>query len=194
MAISMQCWSKYSVVADTSAGTLFSDLPDSKLRQLAEDSSARHIAGEVTTMESGSCADSLTAGKKRLRSYAFETFVWDLAVRTSRGRVPEGTLLDVPVYLRRWPNFTRLTPIPEAMRVSAVWVQQPRSLVNLYETLKVPIEHVFTLYSAAHAIGLAGVGQREVDGLLEPAAIDGSENEGLFGSILRKLTGRAIEA
>jgi hypothetical protein len=64
-----------------------------------------------------------------------EGFVWKLAVWTSRGRAPEGTGLDDPLYLRRWPNMTRLMITPNALRIGAIWMERPMTLLNRIATL-----------------------------------------------------------
>ena len=116
-----------------------------------------------------------------------DALLWKTALWASRGRVPAGTSLDTPVFLKRWPNMTRLLLFPHALRIAALWVDQPRSLLDTAETLNIPQRHVFGFYSAAHALGLAATSQRAVDTLIEPAPLQKNSRRGLFGSIVNRL-------
>lgn len=86
-----------------------------------------------------------------------ENFLWLAALAAARGRVPVGTDLHAPVGLKHWPNFTRLEPIPHAMRIAALWLEQPTGLLETAARLHIPQRYVFAFYSAAHAIGLVTV-------------------------------------
>ncbi len=78
-----------------------------------------------------------------------EPFLWKLAMRTSRGRVPANTNFTVPIKLIRWPNFTRTIITPHALRIAALWARQPTSLMDTASYLAVPLQHVFMFYTAA---------------------------------------------
>ncbi|MCU7817200.1 MAG: hypothetical protein KZQ89_16075 [Candidatus Thiodiazotropha sp. (ex Lucinoma kastoroae)] len=123
------------------------------------------------------------------REFPIQAFLWQLALWASRGRLPHGTDLSQPIYLRRWPNFTRLVMTPYALPIAALWVEQPRSLMDTAETLDIPQRYVFAFYSAAHAIQLAGETRRAVDTLIEPPAVKQSQHRGLFGRLLNRLRG-----
>ncbi|MET0070382.1 MAG: hypothetical protein ABW096_10100 [Candidatus Thiodiazotropha sp.] len=121
--------------------------------------------------------------------YPLQAFIWQLALWASRGRLPQGTKIHQPIYIRRWPNFTRLVITPYAMAIAALWAQQPRSLLDTASALNIPQRYVFAFYSAAHAIQLAGETRRAVDTLIQPPAVEGSTNRGLFGRLLDRLRG-----
>jgi len=78
-----------------------------------------------------------------------EPFLWKLAMRTSRGRVPTNTNFTAPIKLIRWPNFTRTIITPHALRIAALWARQPTSLMDTASYLAVPLQHVFMFYTAA---------------------------------------------
>ena len=78
-----------------------------------------------------------------------EPFLWKLAMRTSRGRVPADTNFTAPIKLIRWPNFTRTIITPHALRIAALWARQPTSLMDTASYLSVPLQHVFMFYTAA---------------------------------------------
>ena len=116
-----------------------------------------------------------------------EALLWKTALWASRGRVPTGTPLDVPAFLRRWPNLTRLLLFPHAMRIAALWTNQPQSLLATAHSLAIPQRHVFSFYSAANALGLASTSRRAVDTLLEPSPLPHNKRHGLFSRILNRL-------
>jgi hypothetical protein len=84
----------------------------------------------------------------------FDRFLWNVTLWTSRGRLPEGTPIDVPLRLKCWPNFTRLTETPYAMSIAALWCRQPYSLLRICQVLDVPQRYVFGFYSAVNSAGL----------------------------------------
>lgn len=83
-----------------------------------------------------------------------DTFLWDLALWTYKGAVPSSTDLAKKIILIYWPDLPRLTEIPNAMRISALWVSCPMTLVETIDVLNVPKEDVFNFYTAASTIGL----------------------------------------
>ena len=177
------------IATDTSHRRVFVNFPPTRLPDLAAVERPAATRPAVTELDSLD-PDAPIPDGGCVYEQALDRFLWHLAVATARGRVVEGTPLDAPVYLRRWPNFTRLQPSDDAMRIAAVWVQQPRSLLNLYETLKVPVENVFTFFTAAQAIGLAGLARRESDALIEPAVANPSP----YGNLINAVFNRFVRA
>jgi hypothetical protein len=116
--------------------------------------------------------------------------IWDLALRTSRGRVPEGTDLSVAHYLQSWPNFTRLPRTPQGMRIASLWVENPRTLDDIALNLGIEQADVYSFYSAATAIGLSGPAKRQVDKLIAPRNVTNKEisAKSLLSSILRHIS------
>jgi hypothetical protein len=122
-------------------------------------------------------------------TYALPTLFWKVALWASRGRLPEGTSLTQPIYLRRWPNFTRLEVTPYAFAIAALWAEQPRSLLDTARHLLIPQRYVFAFYSAAKSLQLAGETRRAADTLLKPPEITASRQRGLLGRLLDRLRG-----
>lgn len=116
-----------------------------------------------------------------------EALLWKSALWASRGRVPAGTTLEMPAFLRNWPNMTRLLLFPHALRIAALWASEPYSLPDTATALGIPQRYVFGFYSAANALGLADSTKRNVDTLFEPAPIQKNHQRGLFGRILDRL-------
>jgi hypothetical protein len=124
------------------------------------------------------------------RFHSMEAFLWKVACWASKGRYPVGIDLNTPVYLKRWPNFTRLLVTPHAMRIAALLIQGPRTLANVASVLDIKPQYVFIFISAACSLGLAGQVKREADVLLELPTIAPNKNQGLLGRILSKLRGK----
>jgi hypothetical protein len=131
------------------------------------------------------------APPRGMQATSTEAFLWKLTAWIARGRMPLGGNPTLPVVLRHWPNLTRLLLLPNAMRIAALWMAQPRSAFSSARALKVPLSHVLTFYSAAHAIGLVALPKRQVDFLFQPEPVAEHRSRGLLGRILDKLRGFA---
>lgn len=140
----------------------------------------------LSELESGAARllqEELVEGATRLES---SDLLWRIGVWSSDGRLPEGTDVRERFYLRCWPNFTRLMEIPQALRIAALWVREPATFEFLVQTLGVGFEDVYTFYSAANAISLAGPARREADYLLANEVRRDPE-ESRFNAFVRRL-------
>jgi DNA-binding NarL/FixJ family response regulator len=133
---------------------------------LADLASLDFSGGQISVSE---CA---MPGKNFQLQLELEAFLWRLALYTYRGRLPEGIDVNKPVYLKYWPNLTRLEPTPNAMRIASLLCRQPVALAFIVRILNVPQKHVFNFFAAANAIGFAGPAVREVDNMLLPSYPD----------------------
>jgi hypothetical protein len=133
-------------------------------------------------------ADARYAGKTY--SVPQEMFMWSLGAMTSRGRLAASCRADERVYLRRWPNLTRISHTANEMRIVAYWVRQAISPQEMVAALGVPEREVFSVYTAACAAGLAGKARREADGIWEAPPVAEPRERGLFSSILNRLLQR----
>ena len=118
---------------------------------------------------------------------SMDAFMWKLAIWTSKGRYPSGIDIERPVFLRRWPNFTRLIVTPHALRIAALLINEPRTLLNISDVLKIKPQYVFVFISSCYALGLVGQAVRRADQLIAPAEIKETKSGGLFRKILSKL-------
>lgn len=119
-----------------------------------------------------------------------ENFMWKIAIWTSKGRYPAEIDLQTPVYLSRWPNMTRCIAVPHALRISALLIEEPKTLTDISKMLHVKHEYVFAFFSAAHAIGIAGQATKlAVDDGHKPKQAK-TESKGLLGKIMNKLRGK----
>ena len=120
---------------------------------------------------------------------SMDAFLWKLACWTSRGRYPNLINYEFPVFLKNWPNFTRVLITPHALRIAALLIRGPRTMVNTAQVLNIRPEYVFIFVSAAHAVGLLGQAKRTADSLLQAQNIMPSKSQGLLGRIMSKLRG-----
>lgn len=118
-----------------------------------------------------------------------DAFLWKLSIWTSKGRLPSGLYANHPVYLKQWPNFTRLMITPDAMRISALLAQGPRTPLEIVRELNVRPEYVFAFLTACHAIGILDQSTRQTDELVATEKTKVSKKPGLLGKILSKLRG-----
>ncbi len=116
-----------------------------------------------------------------------DAFLWKLAIWTSKGRYPRAIDYQLPVYLKEWPNFTRLFITPHAIRIAALLIKGPRTMQNVAEMLDIKPKYVFVFISAAYAVGLAGQAKRVSDSLVQSEGIKPNKGQGLFGRILNRL-------
>lgn len=124
---------------------VYSNIPPAKLRSVAfiplQSSDYKTTYLSYAQLESYS---------NHLDFVHLEKFLWDLSLWTSRGRLPEGTDTTKPIKISRWPNLTRLTPIPHCTQVIAAWQKKSLSLNDTVKKLSVPEKHVFGLYSSMY--------------------------------------------
>jgi hypothetical protein len=119
-----------------------------------------------------------------------EALLWKAAAWTYRGRLPVGLPPNKRVYLRHWPNLTRLLELPDAMRIAALLNEQPMSMARVAEALQIPQRHVFAFCACAYSIGLLGLAKRAADHLLEPTPAPPERGERqLLGRIMHYLKG-----
>jgi len=187
--LNVDCWKGRRLILNTSENQAYTDLTDSQLKNLGVATINEEFTIDIKA-KCGTGKQSLELNEcDGLRVTSIDYFIWDLALRTARGRVPKGTDLTSPLYLQRWPNLTRLPNTPNAMRIAALWVGNPRTLDDIADHLAIGKYDVYSFFSAALSIGLAGSAKRQVDSLIAPRKIQDSNTSkrGLFSSILRHL-------
>jgi len=122
------------------------------------------------------------------QNWKMESFMWLISLWSSRGKLPKGTALDIPVYLIQWPNLTRLDIVPHAVRISALLYDQPHTLPEVAKKLGIEQRYVFGFYSACKAIGLSNTTKRHVDSLFVPDKPAENKNKSILSKLLDKLT------
>ncbi len=144
----------------------------------------------VMTISPESAVKLKEDGRDLSKLQRMDALIWKVALWTSAGRVPDDIDLNRPVYLRNWPNFTRLLVFPHALRIAALLSEQPRSLLNIAETLNIRQQYVFAFFSAARALGLADQAMRQSESLIAPPPVEPKKNTGVLRKILQRLLRR----
>ncbi len=186
--IHIHCWLDCVLILYPGEGKAYTNLSDSQFKYLGVVPCQKDFT--VTKNPGSTDCESLSEqNKSRLQEVSIDYLLWDLALRTARGRVPQGTDLSRLHYLRCWPNFPRLPNTPHGMRMASVWVNNPCNLSDIAEKLNIATSDVYTFYSAALAIGLSGLAKRKADYLIESTVSRTTEfsKRGLFASIIRSL-------
>ncbi len=164
-----------------------------------EDKQLRAFAG-VTISKNGAKAMSLTAidqsnfdMKEKMEGF-FDSdhFLWKLAIWTSKGRFPDTIDISKPVYLKQWPNFTRLVVTPHAMQIAALLIRGPRTAMSIADALNIKPQYVFVFISAANVLGIVGQARRQVDELISPSEVKATKSKGLLSRVLDRLRGKGI--
>lgn len=138
----------------------------------ADDSLLKQMAGTWLDMDSMnvSSVDAETAlnlaDVEKIQD--FSSFLWKLALWTSKGRYPKTIAVDSPVYLKQWPDFTRYIVTPHALRISGLLIGRgPETMITIAELLAIELRYVYIFISASHALGLAAQAKRQVDSLIQ---------------------------
>lgn len=134
-------------------------------------------------------AQTMGLGGSLDKFQSMDAFLWKLACWTSKGRYPHLIDYSQPVYLKSWPNFTRLLITPHALRIAALLIQGPRTLTNVAKVLDIKPQYVFVFASAAYALGLMGQAKREADNLVQQPEVKIGKGQGLLSRIMNKLRG-----
>lgn len=132
---------------------------------------------------------SVTADIDVERIQEMDAFLWKLAIWSSKGRYPHSIDINSPIYLKRWPNFTRYIVTPHALRISSLLIGRgPQTLPNIASLLDIELRYVYVFISAAYALGLAGQAQRQADALIRPELpVKAPERKGILNRIINKL-------
>jgi len=159
----------------------------------ADDKQLRAFAGIVIKSGKGMSLSSVGqnssgyVNEKMENFYDIDAFIWKLAIWTSKGRYPEAIDINKPVFLKHWPNFTRIVVTPHALQIAALLIDGPRTLINIADSLKIKPQYVFVFISAAHAIGLVGQAERNADVITAPSEVKKTKSKGLLSRILGRL-------
>lgn len=186
----VQCWKDRRLILLPDQGKAFTDLTDSQLKNLGVAAINEDFIVEINSVYGAGKGEQSESEIDGLRPISIDYLIWDLALRTARGRIPEETPESGLLYLQSWPNFTRLPHTPHGMRIASLWVNNPRTLDDIAVNLDIELTDVYSFYSAAAMVGLASNASRKVDSLIAPKEVDKKKSlkRGLFASILRHIS------
>jgi len=188
-SISVRCEKDPQLILFPHEGRVLNGLSNGQLERLSEAKDTAEFTFEINNDVTNSTGSSI-GNTDELQFISIDYLIWDLAWRTARGRVPIGTDLSRLFYLRCWPNFSRLPQISHGMRITSLWVDEPRTLDGIATSLEIEKAEVYSFYSAAVATDLAGTANRQADGLIESsrsAIKKGVLMSGVHNAILRHI-------
>jgi len=84
-----------------------------------------------------------------------DELMWHAGFHASEGRLLEGSYRDDVVELAHWPNLSRLPMTPNTIRLCALFISHPTSILLAGRLLRVENEEIYQFYSAARCAGLA---------------------------------------
>ena len=192
----LKCWSDKIILFDYNTKEIITDVNDNQIRNMAiapfDDNLSSPIKVEYLDHLSTEYKDFLNM--TGMRKISLEIFMWNLGSMTCRGRIPIEASVSERQYLIRWPNITRIKLGDNALRIISYWVKQPCSLVDIQQALDIPLQDVFTVYTAASSAGLASNARRNVDHIFEVPEVQDNNRRGLFSRIVKRLKNINAEA
>lgn len=178
---------KYRIILYPDQQMALTNLTDNHYRNIAITPFQNGQMCKLTVIENADLELQLASSDKNYFKITTDNLLWGLALSTSRGRVPEGTSVNKPLFLHHWPNLPRLRKTPHAMRIASLWIDNPCTLNELVQSLGIAHEDVYSFYSAVHTLGLAGKAKRKSDSMIEGKRVEENKKRGLFSAILRTL-------
>ena len=167
------------------------DADDKQLRAFAGIEQSKMYAGNIGLVPLDAAVVSLAENDSQ-KFQDMDAFVWKLALWTSKGRFPLDIDPVLPVYLKHWPNFTRLMLIPDALRMAALIIENPRSPMDIAKVLQVKPHYVFAFITACQSLGILDQARRQSDLIVMPEPPSPTKKQGLFSKILQKLRGDQV--
>ncbi len=185
-SIQLTCWDDRRIIVYPKSGYVLSDLKPAQLKNLGLVQVVHSTSIEISDFDRDALFKLSRCDVSEVWALPIEVLLWNLALRTSRGRLPRGTSLAQVYRLSRWPNFTRLDQFPDCLRIAAYWTRGPARLTDIAERLDTEQKYVNLFFTAACAVGL-------IDGVSQehgPAAVAdmASRKRSLFTAILDNLS------
>lgn len=79
--------------------------------------------------------------------------LWQMAIWTAQGRLAYPMTPQTVFTLKRWPNLTRLAPVPESMRLSAFLTKTSVNLGILYKVMPLDMTDILNYIAATYVTG-----------------------------------------
>lgn len=110
--------------------------------------------------------------------------IWQVALWTANGRLVQPINPNTVFRLKSWPNLTRLTELPESMRLSAFLVKTPVSLNTLYKLMPLEMADILNYIAATYLSDyleitqqVAETAQSQQTAVSRPAAVETRREE-----------------
>ncbi len=169
--------SQGTLVVDTTQNVAYLDLDASRWADLLTRPMIRRPKTRAVSRQE--FAEMSERWKDRVSVVRLDHLLWRSALETSVGRLPTGVNPGKTVYLKHWPNLTRLHQTPHGLRIAALWATRGASLLETATQLRVAQRHVFAFYNAAMALDLVTEDGAHVRRLQRK----GTKNKGLLSKL-----------
>lgn len=188
----LKCWQDHWIVTFPDSDSLLQNVADNRVKTLGlvplGDEEQQFSYSEHQFSDNEILLMSETPAEN-VKLTPIDQFLWNLTVKTARGRVPTGTSFDELYVIQHWPNLPQLMYTANAMRISAFWVDRAQSINNVVTKLGIPQEDVLTYFSAAQAIGIAKPAKRKEDLLTTPEIVKSDKKKhGIFSALFNKIS------
>jgi hypothetical protein len=140
------------IVVDTTRNLLLCDFDASRLEDLFKRPLGRRPKTRTLNRQEQSQVQEQAPHEQGVRR--LDDSLWRAGLITAAGRLPIDLDLSRPVYLKYWPNLTRVAAIPNAARVAALWSARGASITETAQMLGVAQRHVIAFYNGALALDL----------------------------------------
>lgn len=195
--IFLKCWKDHWILISPKTHFLLQNISDNQIQTFGlvplGDDDYEKMAYSEHLFSDNEISHMANTPTSKVKIIPTEQFLWNLANKTARGRVPEGTSLDELYVVQYWPNLPRLLHLPNASRITAFWIDNPQSIMNIVDKLNIPLENVLTYFSAAHATGILKLAKRKEDTLITPELIKTEKKKhGIFSALIKKVSKNII--
>lgn len=140
------------VVVDSSQGRVYIDFDRAVLAQIWTQPLARRPKTRTLNRQESREFDAVLAEPSNL--LRLDQLLWRGGMLSSAGRLPVGVDPTRTVYLKHWPNFTRLERTPSAVRMAALWATRGASIVETAKLVNLPQRQVIAFYNGMLALDL----------------------------------------
>jgi len=140
------------IVVDTLQNLVYMDFDEAQLTPMYRQRMAKRPKTRVVS--AGDFAKMRPRFETQGAVVRADSLLWRAAMLTAEGRLPSGVSPDRPIYLKQWPNMTRLQRTPHSLRIAAAWAIKGASIEATARLLNIPQRHVFAFYNAALELDL----------------------------------------
>lgn len=194
--IFLRCWKDHWILLSPHSPFLLQNINDNQIQTfglvpIGDD--YNQLAYSEHLFSDNEISHMANTPANKVKIIPIDQFLWNLANKTARGRVPEGTSLEELYVVQHWPNLTRLLHLANASRITAFWINNPQSIMNIVDKLGIPLEDVLTYFSTAHATGVLKLAKRKEDALITPEIVKTDKKKrGIFGALIKKVSKNII--
>lgn len=140
------------IVVDTLQNLVYLDFDEAQLTPMYRQRIAKRPKTRVVS--AGDFAKMRPRFESQGAVVRADSLLWRAAMLTAEGRLPSGVSPDRPIYLKQWPNMTRLQRTPHSLRIAAAWAIKGASIEATARLLNIPQRYVFAFYNAALELDL----------------------------------------